>query len=257
MRRRLTLTATATALGALLAAATATAVLTAPDGNTQSMVTKALPSRLSKTKPAPVTLEVTTQTLSTTNPSGVPVPAVEAIIDFDKHLTIFSRGYPTCNASSVQNTSTEDALRACKRAKIGTGTAAALIPAGAKVFTENLTVTAFNGKPEGGKPVILLHSYGKAPIQTTVVLVGPVGRLNREGYGPRLDLKIPLIAGGTGALTDFHAEIFKKFTFKGVKRSYVSATCPATKKLKARGKFVFNDGESLTPKVTQRCKPKA
>jgi hypothetical protein len=257
MRRRLTITIALAALGALLAAATATAVLTAPDGNTQSILVKVSPNRLSKKKLAPVTLEVTTKTMSTTDPSGIPVPAVQAVIDFDKRLSIFSRGYPTCDPVKVTNVSTESALRACKRAKIGSGHATALLRAGAQVFVENLTVTAFNGRPQGSKPVILLHSYGRAPVQTTVVLTGVVTTFGREGYGPRLDVKIPLIAGGAGALTEFHADIFKRFTYKGVKRSYVSATCPATRKLKARGKFVFHDGESLTPKMSQRCKPKA
>ena len=35
----------------------------------------------------------------------------------------------------------------------------------------------------------------------------------------------------------------------------MSATC-ATKKLKARGKFVFRDGESLTPELTGKCSQK-
>ncbi|HXV05749.1 MAG TPA: hypothetical protein VFP23_07615 [Solirubrobacterales bacterium] len=256
MRRRLTITLALATLGALLAAASATAVLTAPDGNTQSILANVSPNRLSKKKPAPVTLEVTTKTTSATNPTGVPVPAVQAIIDFDKHTSIFSRGYPTCSLAEIQNTSTETALRVCKRAKIGSGNATALIPVGVQVFVEHLTVTAFNGQPQGRKPVILLHSYGRAPVQTTTVLTGVVSNYDREGYGPRLNVKIPLIAGGLGALTEFHTAIFKRFAYKGVKRSYVSSTCPATKKLKSRGKFVFEDGESLTPTSVQRCVPK-
>ncbi len=253
MRRRLTSIAVLTALAALAAAASAAAVLTAPDGNTQSILVGSLPKRLSKARPTPIKLEVTTKTTTVTHSNGVPVPAVEAIIDFDRSASIFARGYPTCEAAVLQNTSTETALRLCGRAKIGTGTATALIPVGETVFVENLTVTAFNGRPQGGKPVVLLHSYGRAPVQTTAVLVGVTSRYDREGYGPRLDVSIPLIAGGLGALTDFHASIFKTFTYKGVKRSYVTAMC-RTGKLKARGKFVFKDGESLTPKVTQRCK---
>jgi hypothetical protein len=253
MRRRLTLIAALAALAAVAAAATASAVLTAPDGNTQSIATAALPKRLSKTRPTPVTLEVTTRTATVTNPNGVPVPAVRAIIDFDRSMSIFSRGYPTCGAGELQNTSTETALRLCKHAKIGGGAATAVIPIGEKVFVESLTVTAFNGKPQGGRTVVLLHSYGRAPVQTTAVLVGVVTRYDREGYGPRLDVSIPLIAGGVGALTDFHTGIFKTFAYRGRKRSYVTAMC-RTGRLKARGEFVFKDGESLTPKLTQRCK---
>jgi hypothetical protein len=252
MRRRLYLSIALAALGGLAVVAAALAVPTAPNGNTQTIDVKVKPSRLSGTRPTPITLEVTTRTTSTTNPSGVPVPAVKAIIDFDRNTAIFSRGYPTCATGKIVNTSTENALQACRRAKIGGGKARALIQLGSQVFVEDLVVTAFNGQPKGRKPVVLLHSYGRAPVQTTAVLVGAVSRYDKEGYGPRLSLNIPLIAGGAGALTDFNTSIFKRFAYKGVKRSYVTAMCKG-KRLKSRGEFVFRDGESLTPRVTQRC----
>ena len=103
--------------------------------------------------------------------------------------------------------------------------------------------------------MVLLQAYGQAPVQTTQVLTGVVSKYNKEGYGPRLTVAIPLIAGGGGALTEFHATIFKKYRYKGKERSYVSATCKS-KKLKARGKFVFKDGESLTPTLTGKCTQK-
>ena len=44
---------------------------------------------------------MTTTTTSTTDPSGKPVPAVEAVIDFDKNASIFAKGYPTCDAAAT------------------------------------------------------------------------------------------------------------------------------------------------------------
>jgi hypothetical protein len=222
------------------------------DGNTQSIEVKLTPKRLSKTKLTPATLDVTTKTMSTTAANGVPSPAVQAVIDFDKNTKLFTKGIPTCDAGLIQTTSTEGALEACGKAKIGGGTATTLLPVGEKVFTENVTVTAFNGAPQGGKPVVLLHVYGLAPVQVTTVLVGTVTHFDKEGYGPRLTLNIPLLAGGTGALTDFQTKIAKTFKYKGEKRSYVSAGCKKTT-LKARGTFTFKDGESLTAKSTQKC----
>jgi hypothetical protein len=264
MRKRLTL-AVALAVGVAViivavAGAAQSPVLTAPDGNTQSIAVSFSPQKLSKTRPEPVTLDVTTAT-TTTNPAankGAPIPAVEAIVDFPKGTKIFSKGYPTCDAGLLQNTSTEAALEACKKAKIGGGDGTADLVVGERIFPVGTAITAFNGKPVGGKPVILLHTYSQSPIQTTLVLVGAVSNFNKEGYGPRLDVTIPLIAGGQGAITGFHVKIFKKFRYKGKIQSYISATC-ATKKLKARGKFVFKDGESLSPELTGKCaqKPEA
>lgn len=256
MRKRLTIALIGALAVTVAAAATAFGIGPAPDGNTQDATITFKPKKLGKKTATPVTLEVTTHTASTTDPNGKPVPAVEAIVDFDKNASIFAKGYPTCPVSALENVSTEAGLQACRKAQIGSGSATALLPSARGVTAENLTVTAYNGQPSGGNPVVLLQAYGAAPVQTTQVLIGTVTKLNKEGYGPRLTVKIPLIAGGQGALTDFQVKVFKKFSYKGKQRSYVSAKCPNSKKLKGRAKFVFKDGESLTPTGIQKCKQK-
>jgi hypothetical protein len=255
MRRRPLLIATIAALAAVIAATAAWAgpTVSGPDGNTQSIDAQIRPKRLSKTKFTPGSLEVTTLTTSTTDPSGVPVPAVHATIDFDRNAQLYTKGLATCNSAKLQNQSTEVAERVCGKAKIGSGHATAYLRA-SKVYEVPQTVTAFNGVPKGGKPVVILHTYGTTPLQVSLVLEGTVSNYNKEGYGPRLDLDIPLIAGGTGALKEFNVKIDKKWRYKGVKRSFLSAKCPNSKKLKARGKFDYRDGESLTAYSTQSCK---
>jgi hypothetical protein len=258
MHRRPTLiVGLAVAAAAAIAATAAFAgpVVSGKDGNTQSIDSVISPKRLSKTQFTPAALKVTTATASTTAANGVPSPATHAVIDFDRNAKLFTKGIPTCDPAKLQNTSTEAALAACSKAKIGSGTASALLPVGAQVFTVNQTVIAFNGVPQGGKPVVILHTYGTTPIQTTLVLVGTVTNYNKQGYGPRLDLQIPLIAGGAGALTGFQVKIDKKFSYKGKKRSFVSARC-TTGKLKARAAFTYKDGEQLTALSTQTCKKK-
>lgn len=259
MRKRLTLViamalGVATALGGY-ASAYQSPTLTGADGNTQSMALNITPNKRSKTKQVPVTLQVKTATSSTTNPNGTPSPATRAIIDFPKGLSIFSKGYPTCETGKLVNTSTEAALEACKKAKIGGGSGTANLVVGTKTFPVNTTITAFNGKPEGGKPVVLLHTYSQTPVQTTLVLIGVVKKLNKEGYGSRLDVTLPLIAGGQGAITGFGVKISKTYKYKGKKHGYVEASCPS-KKWKSRGEFDFLDGESLTPIVKGKCTPR-
>ena len=235
MRKKLILTlALSVAVGGAVVASTALAGLGptvfGPDGNTQAIAVKLLPNKLSNTKATPVALDVTTKTTSTTNANGVPSPAVRAVVDFAKGAKVFAKGLPTCDPGKLQNVSTDEAVRVCGRAKIGGGTATALIPIGTQVFVENTIVTAFNGRPQGKKPTVLLHTYGEAPVQVTLVLTGVVSNRNKQGYGPRLDIGIPLIAGGTGALTDFHAKINKRFKYKGKKRSFVTAIVPRSRR---------------------------
>lgn len=255
MRKRPFLIAPIAVLTIAIAAAAAWAgpTVNGPNGNTQSIDSQIRPKKLSKTKFTPGSLKVTTLTTSTTDPNGVPVPAVHATIDFDRNARLYTKGLPTCNSALLQNQSTEVAERVCGKAKIGSGRATAYLKAG-KVYEVPQTVTVFNGIPKGGKPVVILHTYGTTPLQVSLVLEGPVSNYNKEGYGPRLDLNIPLIAGGSGALKEFQVKIDKRWRFKGVQRSFLSAKCPKSKKLKARGKFDYRDGESLTAFSTQSCK---
>ena len=229
--------------------------VTTPDGNTQSVGVQITPRKLYKKTFTPANLEATTK-LNSGAVGGVPSPTVRVVLDFDKNAKLFTKGIPTCDPAKLQNTSTDIAKQLCRPAIIGTGTATVLLPVGTKIYTVPATVTAFNGVPQGGKPVVLLHTYSTTPIQTTLVLSGPVSNYNKEGYGPRLDLTVPLLAGGQGALIDFNVKVSKKYKYKGQSVSFISAKCPNSKKLKARAQFTFLDGESSTPTTTQTCKQK-
>lgn len=231
------------------------APVSAADGNSQAIGAVLGPSKLYKKVFTPGTLEVTTQ-LSTSAASGFPSPTTHVVIDFDKNAKVFSKGVPTCSPELLQNTSTEVALQKCGSAKIGAGTGQAVISAGGKLLPAPATVTAFNGKPVGGKTVVLLHTYATTPVQTTLVLVGTVTNYNKEGYGPRLDVEVPLIAGGAGALTDFNVKISKKYKYKGEPVSFISAKCPNSKKLKVRSTFTFLDGQTSNPVYSQKCTQK-
>lgn len=258
MRKRRTLVAVlAVAAIAAIAASIAVAgpAVTGSNGNSQSIDVKVAPKKLSKSTLTPASLEVTTKVTSN-SANGVPSPAVRVVVDFDKNAKLYTKGIPTCNPSLIQNTSTEVALQQCGKAKIGSGKAAAKLPVGNSIFDVQQTVTAFNGVPKGGKPVVLLHTFGTTPIQTSFVLTGVVSNYNKEGYGPRLDVEVPLLAGGAGALTDFNVKIDKKYSYKGKKRSFISAKCPNNKKLKNRGAFTFKDGVTITAFSTQSCKQK-
>lgn len=257
MRRHLFLVVAAVSTVAAIATGYAVAgpVVTGPDGNTQSIDSLITPKKLPKAAFAPATLKVRTLTTSTTDPGGVPSPAIHAVIDFDRNARLFTKGLPTCDPSQVQSKSTEEAERACGKAKIGSGHAVALLRAG-QVYEVPQTVTAFNGTPKGGKPTVVLHTYGTVPLTAALVLVGTVSNYGKEGYGPRLDLEIPLIAGGTGALQEFQVTINKKWRYKGRQRSFISAKCTGGT-LKARGTFTYRDGEALTALSKQSCKPKA
>jgi hypothetical protein len=259
MRKRFTLIAGLAGIVAIsipVSAAIAGETVTGPDGNTQSIEASVAPKALFKKTPSPASLSVEVKTGSTNSTTGAPSPPVHDVIDFDQNLSLATKGLPTCNPSKLQNTSTELAEKACGSALIGGGEATTLIPLGV-LYTEPTKVLAFNGVPQGGKPVVLLHAYGTTPVQTTLVLVGIVSGYGKEGYGPRLDVTIPPVAGGNGAITDFKVKIQKSWTYKGKKMNFISARCPASRKLKYRGAFSYKDGTTIDASTTQSCTPKA
>jgi hypothetical protein len=258
MRKRFTVVAGLAAIVAIaipVSAALAGETVTGPDGNTQSLEAAIAPKGLFPKTSSPATLSVEVKTGSTTAANGVPSPAVHDVIDFDQNLSLATKGLPTCAASKLQNTSTEAAEAACGKAKIGSGSATTLLPLSA-LYTEPTVVTAFNGAPEGGKPTVLLHAYGTSPVQTTLILVGTVSNLGKEGFGPRLDVTVPPIAGGFGAITDFKVKIDKTWTYKGKQMSFVNAKCPKSKKLKYRGAFTYKDGTTIEATHQQACTSK-
>ncbi len=256
-KRSISLIAAAVAATAAITASAAFAgpTVSGPDGNTQSVESVIAPKKLLKKTFSPGSLKVVTKTGTVTNPTGVPSPAVHAVIDFDKGAKLFTKGLPTCDAAKIQSASTEVAEENCGKAKIGSGSAHALLRSGTNVYNIAQTVTAFNGVPQGGKPVVLLHVYGTTPVQTTLVLVGTVSNYNKEGYGPRLDITIPLIVNGQGALTEFEVTIDKKYTYKGAKQSFISAECD-NGSFKTRAAFTYLDGTELTATHSQKCTPK-
>lgn len=256
-KRSISVVATAIAATAALTASVALAgpTVSGPDGNTQSIETVIAPSKLPKKTFAPASLKVVAKTSSLTAANGVPSPSTSAVIDFDKGTKIAAKGLPTCNPALLQNVSTEVAEEKCGAAKIGTGVAHAYLPTSTRVYEVEQKVTAFNGTPQGGKPTVLLHSYGTTPIQTTLVLVGTVSNYNKEGFGPRLNVVIPLIAGGTGAIKDFTVTINKKYKYKGQPASFINAECD-NKKFKTRSVFTYKDGQTLEALHSQSCTQK-
>ncbi|MGE5407113.1 MAG: hypothetical protein ACM3NV_00720 [Syntrophothermus sp.] len=260
MRRGATIMAVAmaTAAAAALTAAAALAgptgtPVTAPDGNAQAIGAALKPRKLFAKSWTPAALEVTARVTNAIRPGGVPSPTTHVVIDFPKSGRVSSKGFPTCEAAKLQNVSTEVAERECRSALIGRGTAEALLPVGSQVFAVPQEVTAFNGVPRGGRPVVLLHSYGAVPVQTALVLTGVVTNLDKEGYGPRLDVEVPLIAGGAGALTYFNVTVQKQIRRGGKNVSYIQAKCPASRRLKLRSVFTFLDGQTADPLFSGAC----
>ena len=254
IRKRLTWMLLALAGVAALVAGSAASAEIVRLGNIELEVDGSFkPTKLPKKKLAPITLKVSSdiRTLDGTQPPILN----ELLLEFDKNGTLDTKGLPTCKASQLENTLTDEAKKTCKKALVGKGSAKARIDfPDQDPFDAPGPMLAFNGKPKGGKPQLLLHVFAHVPAPTTFVVPATIS--NASGaFGKKVLAKIPPIAGGNGALTHFDISIHKTWNYKGKKHSYVVAKC-ASGHFVAQGTYKFNDGSTVTGSVVRDCKKK-
>jgi len=226
-------------VGLLATAATATAlkvrvgdlVLTADGGFT--------PTALPKYKDAPITIHGGGK-LSTV--SGKIPPIIETlVIEFDRHGSVQTLGLPVCPAGKLEATDVPHARRNCPGAIVGKGRGSAIVAfPEQKPIKISSPITLFNGPRKGGNPTVYAHAYTTVPVPTTFVVPVVIEKINNGVYGYRTKARIPKIAGGAGHPLSGSLRIGRKWTFKGVKHSYVNARCE-TGHLQARAELTFKD----------------
>jgi len=201
------------------------------------------PSTLPKHGSAPVTALIKGE-IGTVD--GAHPPALRTVrLDVDKTIDVNAVGLPSCSESRIEASTTTLAKRACRGAVIGSGDAevAVAFPEQAP-FTAKGPVVAFNGGVHGGTTLVLLHAYVAVPAPTAVVARAQLTRIHRGRFGMRIVAEIPEIAGGAGSVTKFDLRVGRKFTYKGERESFLTASCP-TGSYMTEGEALFSDGTKL------------
>ncbi len=223
--------------------------------------TKVSPRKHDKRKFGKASLFVETSTLSNANPGtptspgNVPVPTTNVKLTFDKQLKFTTKKLAQCKVS-LENTTTRSAIQLCRRAKVGGGKATACLGASGTPCTSKLAflVTAFNGKPQGGKPTIILHSRNDQ-FQLTTVLTGTLDPRKNT-----LNVPIPSSVYSVATITDFQTTVGKTYFAKtrhGKRKTYyVSAKCKKGK-YTLKGAFTYLGGDPVdNVSTTTPCKTK-
>jgi hypothetical protein len=216
------------------------------------------PHSLPRDRLAPVTVEVK-GAISTTD--GSHPPALRRIeIALNRSGKLSTQGLPACTGAVLQATSTEIALKRCGPSLVGRGGFKAdvqfpgvgLVPAGG-------TMLAFFGK-KAGKPALMLHLYATAPVRTTFILPLTISRRGKGRFGTILSAPIPTLAAGLGSITEIDLRIGRNYTYRGQRRSFISASCAAPAGftgaifLLARGSFYFAGGQKLDTTLARDCR---
>jgi hypothetical protein len=194
---------------------------------------------------------------------GEDYPSLRSItIALNRKGHLETRGLPKCRLGELLAASRQQALDACRDALVGSGTyrARSDFPEQARTPTHG-RILAFNGA-ERGHETILGHVYAEDPAPSANVIVFDIRRRGGE-YSTVLSGTVPPGLTRWGFLKRISLKLHRNYTFRGERRSYLSAPCEAPRDLQeALFPFVFaemdfDDGRELSAKLTRSCRVRA
>jgi hypothetical protein len=215
------------------------------------------PNALPRHSRAPIAVRMTgvIRTLSGARP-----PSVRRIsIAINRGGRVDSRGLPTCERRQIEPSSSQEALERCRGALVGTGTYVADIAFPEQdAFRSQGRILAFNAVVDGER-AILAHVYGASPVPITRIIVF---RIRETGgtYGTAFNGTLPRSLIRWGYLKSISLDFRRTYTYRGKRRSYLSAACtapagfPGTVFPFARAAMGFEDGRTLSSTLTRSCK---
>jgi hypothetical protein len=214
------------------------------------------PTNLPRHSNAPISVRVdgTVRTLSKDRP-----PALRFIsIAINRGGRIETKGLPICRRSQIEAASSEQALRTCGAALVGTGRYSAGV-----AFPEQDTfpisgrILAFNTVVDGER-AILAHVYGRKPYPNSRIFVFHIH--NSSGtYGTVLTAALPASLNRNGYLKRIVLNLKRDYLYRGRKHSYLTAACAAPPNFTV-GVFpfvkvgmTFADGRKLASTLIRTC----
>jgi hypothetical protein len=209
------------------------------------------PTTLSKTKQTPIAIQASG---SVKLRSGKHPPAIrEIFVEADKNGEAHTKGIPVCTSGQLQATDTAAALKACRPALIGEGTAVAQVEfAEQRPLNVSSKLLLFHGPEKGGKETWYAHVYLSNPVSAAIVTTVTITKIHHGRYGTLGVIKIPQIAGGAGSGVSFNLEIFKSVKVGGKTINPISAKC-ADGKLKIHILGKFEDGTQAQTEIVRAC----
>lgn len=172
---------------------------------------------------------------------------------------LFDRGLPTCRPRRIQPASQANARRACPGAVIGDGQVTVRVHLGAEPpFTVAAKLLVFNGPRRDGNRLILANAYAPDPPGSFLLTFEVERRPGR--FGTVLSTTLPPGTRSWAYLTDFSMTLHRTYSWRGQRRSYLSAACAAPAGFAtalfpfARTTYRFAGGQTLSMSEAARCR---
>lgn len=147
-----------------------------------------------------------------------------------------TRGLPACPPWRLRNTRSGEALAACGSALVGRGGLEAVVALpGQAPIAVHARLLAFNARIGKRRAVLLYAGAANPPTASVLPLL-----VRRESgrFGMALAGRIAPALGPWPRFERFQITLFRRYAYRGVRRSYLSASCPIPQGLTA-GFFSF------------------
>jgi hypothetical protein len=215
------------------------------------------PRSLPRNRDVPVKVKLNT---SIKTADGSRPPQLRQIsFGVNRYGRITTRGLPSCRPELLESTNPRVALERCRSALVGRGDFTANVEFPDRdPFPAHGQILAFNGRV-GGRPAILLHIHGSAPVEITVVLKFKIRHPARGRFGTVLATRIPRLASDLGYVTNVSLEFDRRYRYRGRRYSFLSARCAAPFGFPGaifsftRGTFSFAGGKRIVTTLTRDC----
>ena len=216
-----------------------------------------LPNALPRDERAPITVWIAGKVRTLKGDDPPSLRSITIALNRNGHLE--THGLPRCSRGELEAASRQQALSACRDALVGSGTyrARSTFPEQARSPTYG-RILAFNST-EKGHSTILAHVYGEDPAPTTNVIVFHIRRTKGK-YRTVLKGISPPGLTRWGYLKRISLRLHRNYTYRGQRRTYLSAPCQAPRDLReasfpfAFTEMVFEDGRELSATLTRTCR---
>lgn len=215
------------------------------------------PLALPRDRPVPVSVRLEGG-LQTSD--GALVPRVTRLeLGLPAQGVVSTRGLPACPAHSIHDARPAEALAACRSALVGRGSIEARVSLpGQGPISVRSRVLVFNARTGHGGRGVLLHAYSADP-PTVAVLPLRLGK-GKGRFGLALAGKLPPALGPWPRLSHFEITLFRRYSYRGRSRSYLSASCPIPKSFTAgffsfaKASYRLADGRRISTGIARSCR---
>jgi hypothetical protein len=213
------------------------------------------PRKLPRHDPAPVAVYLSGGVQTT---DGAPIPRVNWIrLELAWRGVMFTRGLAVCPRNHLASTTSRQAIAACGDSLVGRGQLLAqLFVPNQEPFAVKANLLTFNSKTKAGRPAIWAHAYSTDPPSSFVIPF----TVRHEPGRTVLITTIRRSVGPYPHVANFQVQVSRRFSYRGKKRSYLSANCPVPKNFTAgflsfaRATYSFAGGTEIVTESVRSCR---